>query len=190
MKPESKKRLEYFIERADYIESLKYLDGGEEIVGARGKNVNGKLEFEFFQPDDEVRDALLFNIRLFIQDKDEISLRELQDLFTDNGISNTWKDYVRVFRDELNSRLDRIAAEGPKGKLTHRDILNMFLYGSLGHLVPNDKARNLYDKWVTDDVQYELLHNTLHTVLVWILITIINISRVSKQELGLITLEY
>ncbi len=164
MEPESKKRLEDFIERADYIESLSYLDGGEEIVGFKGKKVDGKLEVEFFQPGDEVRDALLFNIRLFIQDKDVISLRRLQDLYTDEGISNEWKEYVQEFRNELNARLNRIAAEGPKGKLTHRDVLDMFLYGSLGHKIPNDKARKLYEKWITDDIQYELLHNTFHTV--------------------------
>ena len=183
MKPESRKRIEEFIKRVDYIESLSYLDGGEKIVGAEGKLVNGKLEYDFFQPDDEVRDALLLNIRLFIQNKDEVSLQRLTDLFSDPGISDNWKNAVKAYRKELNMRLNRIAAEGPKGRINHRDVLNMFLYGAISHIDSRDKSRKLYEKWVTDDTEYMLLHNTFHSVLVWIIAIIINISRACSEEL-------
>ena len=135
------------------------------------------------QPSDEKRDALLFNIRLFIQDKDDISLRRLADLCDDPGISDQWKKDYNHYREELNDRLEWVAVEGPKGKVTHRDILNMFLYGKFGHHDRDDRAYKLYKKWITDENVYEIMHKTFHTVLIWTLAVIINISSVSKKEL-------
>jgi len=182
IKPENKKLLEEFIKRVEYTTSLSYLDGKDKIVGGEGRMVGDKWEINFFQPSDEKRDALLFNIRLFLQDKDDISLRRLAELYDDPEISNQWKREHEHYRKELNTRLDRIAVQGPNGKLIYRDILNMFLYGKFGHHDRDDKSYKLYNEWVTDN-NYEIMHNTFHTVLVWILAVITNISIASREEL-------
>lgn len=183
IKPETQKRLEDFVKRVDYVRSLSYFEGGEEIVGFELKKVGDKWQADFYQPSDEKRDALLFNIRLFIQDKDDISLRRLVELYDDPGISSVWKEEHEHYRKELNKRLDRIAAEGKKGKITHRDVLDMFLYGKFGHRDEDDKSYKLYQEWITDKNEFEIMHNTFHTVLVWILAVVINISVASREEL-------
>lgn len=183
IKPETQKRLEEFIRRVDYVTKLSNLDGKEKIAGAEAKKVGDKWQVNFFQPSDEKRDALLFNIRLFIQDNDDISLRRLTELFNDPEISEQWKKEYEHYRGELNERLDWIAAEGPKGKITHRDVLDMFLYGKFGHHDQDDRSYKLYQKWITDETEYELTHNTFHTVLIWILTVVINISVASRKEL-------
>jgi len=182
IKSETQKRLEEFIKRVEYIRSLSYLDGKDKIVGGDAKKVGDKWEINFFQPSDEKRDALLFNIRLFLQDKDDISLRRLTELYDDPEISDQWKGEHEHYRKELNTRLDRVAVHGPKGKLSHRDILNMFLYGKFGHHDQDDKSYKLYNEWITNN-NYEIMYNTFHAVLVWILAVITNISVASREEL-------
>jgi hypothetical protein len=182
MNSESRKRLEDFIERAEYIQSLSYLENADNLGGFKISQVNGKSLIEFYQPENEKRDALLFNLRLFVQDKDNISLRRLAELCSDPDISDKWKDEFQAIRKNYNVRLDQIIAEGPKGKLSYRDVFNMFLFGKLGHMVEDDNQK-LYNKWVRDNTEWEILHNTFHETLFWLVITIINISRVSKEEL-------
>jgi len=183
IKPETQKRLEDFIKRVDYVRSLSYLEGKEKIVGFKVNRMEDKLQADFYQPSDEKRDALLFNIRLFIQDKDDISLRRLVELYDDPGISNQWKKEHEHYRKELNERLDRVAVEGKKEKITHRDVLYMFLYGKFGHRDEDDNSYKLYQKWVTDENVFKILHNTFHTILIWILAVVINISAASREEL-------
>lgn len=183
MKPETKKRLEDFIERAEHIRSFSYFDGKDKIVGFEIKEVNGEQQIDFYQPSDEKRDAILLHLRLFLQDKDDISLRKLADLTNDPDLSSKWKDEYEKIRKVLNIRLDEIVTDGRKGRLTNRDILNMFLFGKIAHNNPNDESNKLYQKWITDDTEYEILHNTFHVVLIRLLTAILNISSASKEEL-------
>ena len=50
MKPETKKRLEDFIERAEHIRSFSYFEGKAKMIGFEIKNVNGKQQIDFYQP--------------------------------------------------------------------------------------------------------------------------------------------
>jgi len=183
MNPASRKRLEDFVERVEYLQSLSYLENANDLVGGKITQVDGKWQVEFYQPNDEKRDALLFNLRLFVQDKDDISIRRLAEQYSDPDISDKWKQEHHSIRNELNTRLDRIAAEEPKGKITYRDVFYMFLYGQLGHHDEDDTYRRLFQKWVTGKTKWEILHNTFHDTIVWILAAIINISLASKEEL-------
>lgn len=125
----------------------------------------------------------MFNLRFFVQDKDDISLRRLTELYEDSGFSDQWKKEHEFYRKELNDRLERIAAEGPKGEFTHKDVLDMFLCGNFGHFNQDDKAYKLYQEWVTDEFEYEMLYDTFHQIIIWLLVVIENISAASKREL-------
>jgi hypothetical protein len=183
MKPESKKLLEDFIERAEHIRNFSYFEGKENIAGFDVKEVNGEQQIDFYQPSVEQRDAILMHLRLFLQDKDRISIRKLANLVNDPDISIKWKEEVKEIREGLNIRLDELVSDGQKGKLNNRDILNMFLFGKIAHDNPNDESNKLYQKWITNDTEYEILHNVFHVVLIHLLTAILNISSASKEEL-------
>ena len=157
MKLETKKRLEDFIERAEHIRTFSYFEGKEKIVGFEIKEVNGKQQIDFYQPSDEQRDAILLHLRIFLQDKDNISFRKLAELCDDSEISEKWKTEFEFERRILNIRLDQVAAESKTDKITHRDILNMFLFGKIAHNKPNDEANKLYEKWVTSSLSKLIL---------------------------------
>jgi hypothetical protein len=183
MEKESRKRLEDFIERAELIQTYSYLNNSENIVGGEIKKIGDVLQVEFFQPEKEQTDALLFNLRLFYGSKDDISIRRIAELCDDPEISMKWKDEFETIRTHLNQRLDMIAAEGSKGTITYRDIFEMFLYGSLGHRTEKDKAYKQFQKWVTNDTERAIMYNTFHETIVWLLVAVINIGKVSKEEL-------
>ena len=183
MTPSSRKRLEDVVRRSEHVERLSYFYGKDNVVGADMRQVDGQWHAEFHQPSDEQRDSLLFNARLFVQNKDDLSFQRLVELYDDPGISDGWKREHGAIRTELNRRLEEVAADGPKGALTHQNVLNMFLYGELGHRDEDDRDYGLFQRWVTDSTERELLHNTFHTVLTWLAVAIINVGRISKREL-------
>jgi hypothetical protein len=183
MRSETKKRLEDFIERAEHIRTFSYFEGKEDIAGFKMKKVGDKWLADFYQPRDEQRDAILMHLRLFIQDKDDISFRKLGDLIDDPDLSTKWKEEFESIRQVLSIRLDEVVSEGQKGKITNRDVLNMFLFGKIAHSNPSDESNKLYQKWVTNDTEYEILHNTFHVILIWLSTAVLNISSASKEEL-------
>lgn len=148
MNAESRARLQDFLERASHVESLSFMDKRERIADCRLRREGDSWQAEFFHPTDEQRDALLFNLRLFIQDKDDISLRRLTELYDDPDISAEWKREHAEFRGELKRRFDRVAAEGPKGVLRHEDLFRMVLYGALAHRDADDASFQQYRIWV------------------------------------------
>ena len=183
MKPETRKRLEDFVERAEKIRSYSYLDGKDGIVGFTLNKVGDKWQADFYQPTDEQQDAISIHLRVFILDKDNISFRKLAELCDDPEISEKWKTEFKFERKILNNRLDQVAAESKTDKITHRDILNMFLFGKISHNNPSDGANKLYQKWITSELAYKDMHNTFHMIIVWLLRAILNISSASKEEL-------
>src|SRR5688572_27864529 len=115
MTPESRARLEDFVARAKHVESLSIFKNRDRIAGFTARWDGQQPKIEYFHPTDEQRDALLFNLRLFVQDKDDISLRRLAELYGDSGISDEWKQDHARFRKILNERLESVAVERPSG---------------------------------------------------------------------------
>lgn len=183
MKPETRKRLEDFVERAELIQTYSYLKNLDNIVGFKIKKEGDKGKIDFYQPDREQTDALLFNLRLFYGGKDDISIRRMAELCDDPEISENWKREVRAIRQTLNKRFDMIEVDEPEGIITYRDIFEAFLYGSLGHRTEKDKAYKMYQKSVTNEFTRELMYNTFHNTIIWLLTAVINIGKASKEEL-------
>lgn len=180
MKLDSKRQLEDFIERAEKVRKFSYLDGGENILGFQISDER----IDFYQPTDEQLEAVVLNLRLFLRNGDGISFRELAKLCEDPDISKYWKDEFIAIRQILNIRLDiEVVEKSNKGKLTNKDILNMFVFGKLAHKDPEDIHNKLYRKWVTSDVEYKILLNIFHTVVLSVLSAVFNISLISRKEL-------
>jgi len=137
MKPESKNRLEEFVKRAEYIRHLSYLDGGENIVGLE---IISKHEIVFHQPDNEKKDVLIRYLMPFVQNKDDISLQRMTELYDDPGISDLWKQEHENEWNNLKLRLSQVAVEITKGSLTYNDIFQMFLFGKRPHIDQDEVA--------------------------------------------------
>jgi hypothetical protein len=183
MKFESRKRLEDFIERAKLIQTYSYFSNSENIIGFEIHKVDDEWKVYFHQPDREQTDSILFNLRLFVQNKDDISIGRLAELCDDKDISEKWKTEYLSIRNQLNIRLEMLAAEGLKGEITFRDIFEMMLFGALGHRSENDKSYKMFKRWVTDEKEWAITYNMFHDVIAWVFIAVTNIAKISIEEL-------
>ena len=80
-------------------------------------------------------EATILTLRFFIQNNENTALSNIARLYADSDIEAEISAQLFEVRDSLNSYLDApsnlsISEEGP---MTHRDILDLFIYGDLAH---------------------------------------------------------
>jgi len=168
----------------DEIEKYSFFEKGANIAGFRLRPVDGKWVAEFHGPSNEQLDAVLLHVRVLIRG-DDISIGRMAELYDDPGVSAKWRDEHQHWRAQLNERLNWIAAEGDgRGVLTHRNVLDMFLYGRRGHFKEQDEAYRLYETWVIDEASREMLQDTFYQVVIWVLAIAHNLAVATREELA------
>jgi hypothetical protein len=183
MRPDSRRRLQAFVARVDEIETYTICEKRGNVAGLRAHEMDGQWVFDFYGPSREELAAVLHHIHVFYR-RDDISIGRMAELYDDPAVSETWKTEHRRWRTAFNARLDRVAAEGDaRGTLTHRQVLDMFLYGRLVHFKEQDEGYRLYETWITDETSREILLDTFHGVVIWILAIVHNIAVASREEL-------
>jgi hypothetical protein len=183
MHPESRRRLQAFVGRVDEIETYTVFQKRDNIAGLRAYEVDGQWVIDFYGPSSDQLAAELLHLRLFVR-SDDISIGRMAELYDDPGVSERWKTEHRRLRTELDARLDRVAGEGDaRGVLTHRQVLDVFLYGRLGHFKEQDKGDRPYETWITNERSRGIFLDTFHEVVIWILAIVHNIAVVSREEL-------
>jgi hypothetical protein len=182
--PDTRRRLEGLVSRIEEVERYPFFKGGANIAGGSYKRSEDRTwTAEFHGPEPHETDAVLLLMRMLVQ-RDDFSIGRLEELCEDPGLSDSWKEEYRQRRERLNRRLDEIHATGAKGTLTYRQVMHMFLYGRRGHFKGTDEGYKLYDIWVTNDRERQLLQDTFFQVVIWVFTTAINIARASREELA------
>jgi hypothetical protein len=154
------KTLELFNEKADQFlssEFFKQASGGGSIVEF---NRESGWDSIHVGPDDESTRALVLTLRLFMQDNDRISLRNMAALYGSLPVSAPVKQEFVAHRSQLNALLDSashlaITEEGP---LTYREIVSIFVYGEYAHV--NARYRQTYEDLRTTEC-FPLFQNCL-----------------------------
>lgn len=133
--PEETLRL--FNEKVERLLSLSFfakaLDSGAIVEFTR----NGGWDTVFVGPDEESIEALVLTLRLFMQDNEPISLRNMRSLYAAHlpeGLGRDFVDHCRRFNVSLDSASMLSIEEGRQ--LTYRDILEIFVYGTYAHTNP------------------------------------------------------
>lgn len=92
-------------------------------------------ESAFSGPHDESIEASVLTIRQFMQNNDPISIRNVADAYVASGAPQDVLDQYQEVRGWLNEYLDRQSniSVSEDSRLTNRQILEMFVYGGLGH---------------------------------------------------------
>ena len=108
-----------------------------------------KEPMKFFQnsPDRESIEALALNLRFFSDDKEKISLSNIEKLYKKLKLPVIAQEYSKIrysFNNYLNSK-SYIASIAEKSSITHRNIFQIYLYGDLAHL--NPKKREIFLQW-------------------------------------------
>jgi hypothetical protein len=137
--------LALFNEKVARLASLSFFEkarGGGAIVEFRR---DAGWDSLFVGPDKESIEALVLTLHLFMQNNDRLSLQNMRNLYVSLPVSPELVDDFSLQCDQLNRFLDSATnlsiEEGCQ--LTHRDILEIFVYGSYAHV--NARHRTIFE---------------------------------------------
>jgi len=133
-------------------------------------------------PTESEVDAISLTTRMFVQNNDPVSFRNLATLLDDPGISSGWKEWFKVFRVRLNANMDGHLEFTVNGlTLTKREVFNAFLYGEFAHSSESERAK--LDDWRRNPILFSMLEHEFQVTLFNVFSLAANLADVSKREL-------
>lgn len=94
-------------------------------------------------------DAFILSFRLFVQDNEPISLRNIHRLYEASSVPQDLKDAVTKACATLNSFLNSpMIMQWPDSAKTYREHFDIVLYGELAHM--KVAKAELFQKWTSD----------------------------------------
>lgn len=144
MNPRNKSDLEIFIKKARILQessfAKKFDEGGSTAILQWDKKIG--FDEVVVGPEGEEVHSALFTLRMFIQDNDRISIKNISKIFQEEPELDNRKSYFEDVRIGLNSELDKeIGMKYFDDHYTYREALNLYLY-SEGHT-----NRKYTEKW-------------------------------------------
>jgi hypothetical protein len=125
-------------------------------------------------PEHEAMKAFLLTFRLFLQDRDELSFRKIDERYAEMPVEGGLKMEVAGVRRHVNTYLDQRSPFVIRGEqITRRQLLNVWLNGELAHVNPDKRA--ILDRWgVAEDLrplyqfEFEVIVTQLTQAVFWI----------------------
>jgi hypothetical protein len=103
----------------------------------------------------EAEAVLALTFRMY-RKGDEISFREMAQLYEEPSVPPDLRDVYRELRDGNNRFLDEELAYTLNGEpIVQRELLEVFLWGGLAHVNPS--RRKAYEVWRVDPIFFTLL---------------------------------
>jgi hypothetical protein len=143
------KRLRLFNEKAQELREYSFLGKAlHENAGVKVKFdcVNKTLEANRIGADKEARAAMCLVLRFFLQPRDRIELHQIVELYQHLPVPDEDKNWVSENLNVVDEFLDRPTELALNGtSITHRAVLETFLYGDQAHANPDKKA--IFETW-------------------------------------------
>ncbi|WP_338835118.1 hypothetical protein [Bradyrhizobium septentrionale] len=94
---------------------------------------------------DEI-DAFVLSYRVFTQDNDRLSIRNLSKIFAKDWMYPNARECFDDARAQLNGHLDRASTiTFPEGRISVRALVDTIIYGGLAH--SNEEKSKIFDSW-------------------------------------------
>jgi hypothetical protein len=166
--------LNLFIEKADRLAVSNFV---KNTIGGSGVNLTWSVgkpaTVTRAGPDRENIDAFVLTFRFFIQDNERISLHKFSDVFHSPFVQpDETADFDSV-RTQINAFLDSATMFDLGGRISRREMMDVFIYGGLSHANPQKKAR--YDGWMADSLLAPFMQNEFVVILFEVLNAIVYI---------------
>lgn len=179
-------KLNLFIEKVERLQSLSLvrtlLEKGSSLTISWTAE-SGALSLAAKGPEAEQIEAFTLTMRLFMQDNDQISLRNMSMLYELLPVSAELKQYFAMHRANLNEALDRRCMVNVNGDHpTCREVLETVLYGQLSHLKPAHRER--YLAWVQVPMVSDIIWFEFVGVLILFLRTLAVLAEISRRALA------
>ncbi len=94
----------------------------------------------------EALHATILNLRYFMQDNEDISLRNMAKLYSKLDVSQDIENEFNKIRDKLNSELDKNCnITFGQEKLTNRKIFEVYVYGDAAHETQKEEYQKIFN---------------------------------------------
>lgn len=187
MKNETRRVLELFVEKANKLRDFRF-DEHVKIVGLGWKATRleeDRWALDFGLPDVKERDAFLLTFRLFIQDNEPYSFKNIGKLSDDASLSSEFASeltkVLRAYSNYMNSQ-SGYTVKLFDGHPTREDMLKTALYGGLAH-TNNPGLMQKFKDWSCDDIRANLLLQEFAAILVQMMVFIRHFADISEREL-------
>ena len=134
--------LERFNEKVEKLERIRFLEdaaqGGAIVEWRKGIGWDGI----HVGPKGESIDSVVLTLRFFLQNNEPTSLFNMAILYQELGVDSTTVDEFLQVQQEINNYLEshsNLAISNAR-RMTHREIMEMFLWGDLSHANKNHEA--------------------------------------------------
>lgn len=188
------KKLQFFNDKAKKLLSSSYTSSimqQKYSIRYRKTKKAGSISIKVNNPTDESLDAFILTLRMFMQDSDPISLRNMSKIYTNIPTRQKNKKVFEGYRKELNEYLDssmHVILKDTKHEvhvedrgLTNRRILETFLYGSLAHL--NKRRVVEFTKWYNNKLLWFFVQRSFQSTLTRFIKTIRKIRALNNKVL-------
>ncbi len=146
----------------------------------------GVLNPSFSMPGFHEMSSLLEQIRVFVQENEQISLRRIDELLKDGSISNELKEGIETASHIFKEILNNYSIETIKlfnGLPTRGQILETVLSVSLGN-TENQNLLEQFKQWTRDNLRASLLQEEFDRTLLEIYVLIDYLADLSEKELA------
>jgi len=181
----SEKVLGSFNEAAEKLNSRRFLKSVRagkatyHIQWQRGKGT--RIQRKLPHPEDI--ESYLLTFRLFVQDNESFSLRNLAALYRTMPVSKELKLRFEAIRKSANSFLDALSPViWHQKQLSRRHIFEVFLYGGLAHRSSVKKAE--FDGWMGNSIMKVVLETEFVLILAALTQVIFNIRHLNVEALA------
>ena len=104
-------------------------------------NYNWGVSHSFQSPEQESLEAFLLTFRLFQQNNDYISIKNIKKVYHAIDIPEEYKNQFSQIRNYLNQYLNK---PSPIQGYSNKEILKSFIYGELAHFTQREDYENLH----------------------------------------------
>lgn len=148
-----------------------------------GVRVNSKI----LGPDDEPISAFILKYRLFIQNKDDISLGNMDKIYSEIDLDKEYYEKFKSYRQSINDILDKPSnVQLNKHVVTIREIQDMFIYGVWTHLDEKDRNRKNYLSIKDNPIIYPMFANDFNVTLVKIMNELVQIKLLNEEVIRIL----
>lgn len=128
--------------------------------------------------------AFVLTFRMFVKDGDGISFREMAAIYGSASVPENLRDDYRWAREAIDQFLDSPTMFNVNGEhITHRRLLDVFLYGSgLAHANPDKRA--VYEVWRRQPVLFALIRNEFAVTMAEFFNHVRFVSQLNRELLG------
>ena len=187
--------LEYFNDNVDKLQGFNFWknfpsDSGISITFDYSKEET-EINSKILGPDDESISAFILKYRLFIQDKDDISLRNIEKLYSSLPIDKDYKARFYNFKSNINEILNGLSnVEIKQRKVTKKEIHDMFIYGVWAHLNKNDLNRKRFLAIKDNTVVYTIFANEFNILLIRVMNILVQIKFLNEEVIRMLKKKY